>query len=104
MLYNYHMHKGKILLIEDDSVIITLVKDTLERENYFIQAAETIRLARQKLSKNIPDMIILDRKLPDGEGLDLCRELRAQDKTKNIPVLFLTAFGSTSDKITGLKV
>lgn len=98
------MYRTKILLVEDDNSTITLIKDTLERVNYFVLTTTTISEARAKLSKTVPDLIILDRKLPDGEGLDFCRELRSMDKTKNIPILFLTAFGSTSDKITGLKV
>ena len=98
------MHKGKVLIIEDDESTVILIRDTLEREHYFARAARTLKSAREDLSRNVPDLIILDRRLPDGEGLDFCRELRSNPGTESVPILFLTAAGGISDKITGLRV
>jgi DNA-binding response OmpR family regulator len=98
------MTKGKILIIEDDPSTAVLIGDTLKRENYNIRTVDTLEKARGELSSNVPDMIILDRKLPDGDGIDFCREIRSEAKTNSIPILFLTAFGSKYDKVTGLRV
>jgi DNA-binding response OmpR family regulator len=98
------MQKNRILLLEDDDNIAILIKDTLERENFFVSISTTIKEARQKMSKSSYDLMILDRKLSDGDGIDFCREIRSCIKTKDIPIIFLTAMDLISDKITGLKV
>ena len=98
------MYKAAILLIEDDPSITVLISDTLERERYAVLATNTLHTARGALSRNIPDLIILDRRMPDGDGLDFCRELRADPATKAVPVLFLTAASGLADKVSGLRL
>ena len=98
------MTRPKILIIEDSPSILILLRDTLEREKYFIRTAVNLKKANDELSISIPDLIVLDRRLPDGDGIDFCRELRSSKKTNNIPILFLTAINGISDKITGLRV
>ncbi|OGS28184.1 MAG: hypothetical protein A2297_03880 [Elusimicrobia bacterium RIFOXYB2_FULL_48_7] len=97
------MHRGKILLIEDDPSTVFLITETLKREKYLVYTAVNLKIARGVLGSKIPGLIILDRGLPDGDGLDFCKEIRNYRKTRNIPVLFLTASSDVSDKITGLR-
>jgi len=98
------MHKGEILLVEDDRSTVILIKDTLEREKYILQVANNLQKAKNELEMSIPDLIILDRRLPDGDGIDFCREIRSYKRTENVPILFLTAINGVSDKIVGLRV
>ncbi|MBI4051382.1 MAG: response regulator transcription factor [Elusimicrobia bacterium] len=93
-----------ILVVEDEEVTSNLLKEILERENYKVLLAPTAFRARGLLSKNSPDLIILDRRLPDQDGLELCKEIRQRDKGKGVPVLFLTAKKSIADKVTGLSL
>jgi len=98
------MYRPKVLLIEDNKNAIILIEASLENRGCNIHTAGNLAKAREELSKFIPDIIILDRILPDGDGIDFCREIRSYDKTKNIPILFLTAMGAISDKVLGLKI
>jgi DNA-binding response OmpR family regulator len=98
------MDKKKVLLVEDDSNTVRFVKKILESEGYDLHIAGTLKQARNNISKTVPNLIILDRHLPDGDGLELCREIRLDGRTKKVPMLFLTAKGSISDKIAGFKI
>jgi len=98
------MYKSKILLIEDNAGTIELIKETLEREQYYLRTANNLQKARNEIISYKPNLVILDRRLPDGDGIDFCREIRSNERIKNIPILFLTAVSGISDKITGLKV
>src|SRR3989339_253393 len=98
------MYRPKILLVEDNINTKDLIETSLENKKCNVHIAINLMKAREELSQFLPDIIILDRKLPDGDGIDFCREIRSYDRTKNIPILFLTAMGTMSDKILGLKI
>jgi DNA-binding response OmpR family regulator len=87
-----------ILLIEDDREIQENNKDLLESSGgYAVRTAMNLTEAREQVSKETPDIIVMDIMLPDGSGLDFIKEIN------DIPVLFLTALGETSDIVKGLK-
>lgn len=89
-----------ILLIEDDTKLSRLVAKALEADGYVCDNASTIESARRKIDKDGYDLIILDLVLPDGDGVDYCREIRAS--AVSTPVLILTSRSRTIDKISGL--
>jgi len=90
-----------ILLVEDDKDIQEVNKSMLEwRGGYQVRLAGCLAEAREQVKEAVPDMIVLDVTLPDGNGLDFLAELR-QDK--NIPVLILSALGKIEDRIKGLR-
>ncbi|QQG41316.1 MAG: response regulator transcription factor [Candidatus Woesebacteria bacterium] len=92
----------RLLLLEDDTIIAANIKSLLKGQGYAVDLAETIEEADLKISDNEYDCLILDRKLPDGEGLDLVKKLRVQNyKT---PILILTARNQNYDQIEGLNV
>ena len=91
--------KPLILIIEDDEDMAKFNSRILTRQNYEVAIANTVADALGFISKNTPDLFVLDISLPDGNGLDLCRELR---KGSDAPVLFLTGKTGTEDKISGL--
>jgi len=95
--------KNRILLIEDDPDFIRLVSYELELESYCVVNATSLRDARAKIKQSKPDLIILDLRLPDGDGIEFCKELRSNNATKHFPVIMLTSKDKVTDKIVGLK-
>lgn len=95
--------KAQILVIEDQASTANLIKDVLQEEGCEVQTAGTLLAARKEIARALPELIILDRTLPDGDGLDLCRDLRAEPKTAALPILILTAKKAVAEKVAGLK-
>lgn len=97
------MKKAQILVVEDQPATSDLISEVLKEEGYEVQVAENAAAARASIKRATPELIILDRTLPDGDGLDLCAEIRADSKLAALPVLILTAKKTVADKVTGLK-
>jgi two-component system, OmpR family, catabolic regulation response regulator CreB len=91
----------KLLLLEDDPAIAKTVVFALQREGYTVEHCILLRDARNYLARHTVDALILDVGLPDGNGLDLCREVRAAGLT---PVLMLSARGEEFDRVLGLEL
>lgn len=89
-----------ILLVEDDGAVMTGNRRRLEAEGYRVSAADSVAAARKLLLEGPPDLAVLDVLLPDGSGLDLCRELRA---ITPVPVLFLTSLSDRKQVVDGLR-
>jgi two-component system, OmpR family, catabolic regulation response regulator CreB len=92
---------ASLLLLEDDPAIAKTVVFALEREGYAVHHCVLLGDARKALAANAFDAMVLDVGLPDGNGLDLCREVRASGA---IPVLMLSARGEELDRILGLEL
>lgn len=97
------MIKAQILVVEDQPPTSALILDVLTGEDYDAQAVETLAQARARLAKAPPELMILDRNLPDGDGVDLLVEIRAHEKFSTMPVIILTAKKDVADKIQGLR-
>jgi len=97
------MARFRILVVDDDPVVIDLVTEILTSAGYDVESAQTAASAMTLLEKGKFDLLILDRKLPDGDGMTLCMEVRKQPALRGIPVLFLTAKTSVEDRVTGLQ-
>jgi two-component system alkaline phosphatase synthesis response regulator PhoP len=95
--------KGQVLLVEDQKATSNLIADVLREEGYEVLVCETLQKARNSVARGLPEILILDRALPDGDGLDFCRELRENPKSAALPVLILTGQKSVTDKVSGLK-
>lgn len=91
---------AKILLVEDDLYLRQGVKELLEREGYAVGTAASLREARGLLRTGGWDLLALDAALPDGDGVELCRECRAAGFCQ--PILFLTARDEEMDIVRGL--
>lgn len=83
--------KKRIHVLEDDRDIAYIIEFLLKDEGYEIQVSSTFKELRKKLQESIPDLFILDVMLPDGNGLDICRDLKSDDFTKHIPVILMSA-------------
>lgn len=90
-----------VLLVEDDPAIARTIIYTLERDGLLVTHCLLLGDARRQLALKKPDVMILDVGLPDGSGLDLCREVRASG---NLPVLMLSAHGEEIDRVLGLEL
>jgi DNA-binding response OmpR family regulator len=91
-----------LLCVEDDKTLLRNSREFLERRGYRVLSAETLKEAREHLSKEKPDAIFLDIMLPDGNGLDLLTELRAAGS--KVPVIMLTAWGEPKDVSRGYRL
>ena len=93
-----------IWLLEDDADIRELVRYHLERDGFATLCEGTLAGMRARLARGRPALLILDLMLPDGNGLDFCRELRSDEATAAIPVVMLTARDDDTDVVVGLEV
>ena len=90
----------RLLVVEDDESLGTVLVRALGEDGHAVDLATTVLDARHDVSTNEYDLVVLDLGLPDGDGLDLCRELRAAQA--GVPILVLTARDGLSDKVAGL--
>ncbi len=105
---------ARILLIDDDARLAAMVGDYLRGAGFEVTVAGSLAEGRAHLGMDgsgAParldlgcDALVLDLMLPDGDGLDLCRELRAAPRTRHLPLLMLTARGEPMDRIVGLEL
>ncbi len=95
---------SKLLLIDDDSRLTAMVGDYLRNHGFDVETAGTLASGRERLKPGGFDALVLDLMLPDGDGLDLTRELRGDVRTRRLPLLMLTARGEPMDRIVGLEI
>ncbi len=98
------MSKKKILIVDDEPQICQLVKDILEEDNFTATTAHSTDEAFQKMKLTLPDMVLLDVRLPTIGGLEFCRQLKQDVRTRKIPVIMLTVQDTETDKVIGLEV
>ena len=94
----------KIALIEDDADLYSLVKYNLEKEGFSFVGAQSGRGVVDLFRRERPDLILLDILLPDSDGLEICKSIRQHPELAHIPVIFLTARASETDRIVGLEL
>ncbi|MCR9256569.1 MAG: phosphate regulon transcriptional regulator PhoB [Alphaproteobacteria bacterium] len=94
--------KTQIMIVEDETAIVTLLRYNLEKEGFGLIETGDGEEALITASERKPDLIILDWMLPMLSGIEVCRRLRRQPATRNIPVIMLTARGEEADRIRGL--
>jgi DNA-binding response OmpR family regulator len=92
---------SNILLVEDDSVLAFSIEFTLKSEGFDVKVANNLKYAGTLLDKLQFDLILLDIKLPDGNGYDFCKQIRLKS---DIPIIFLTACDEEVNIVTGLDI
>jgi two-component system phosphate regulon response regulator PhoB len=98
------MAKENILIVDDEEDVLELVRFNLEKNGFKTETATSGEDALAKAKSKLPDLIILDLMLPGIDGLEVCKKLKSESKTENIPVIMLTAKSEESDIITGLEL
>ncbi|HET9823585.1 MAG TPA: response regulator transcription factor [Burkholderiaceae bacterium] len=93
----------RLLLIDDDVRLTAMVGDYLRGAGFEVDVAGSLAAGRERLHGSAYDALLLDLMLPDGDGLDFTRSLRAEPRTRRLPLLMLTARGEPMDRIVGLE-
>lgn len=93
----------RILVVDDDRKVLGLVRDSLSLDGFKVDCAESGDLALQLMSKRLPDLLILDRTMPERSGMELCGLLRKDPKTAGLPILMLTAVSEVKKKVDALE-
>ena len=97
------MSEQRILIIEDDTSIRQGLEDTLRAKGYAVRSADRGGEGLRKFAEELPDLVILDLMLPDMEGFDICKKLKAWPG-QDVPVIILTARGAELDRVRGLEL
>ncbi|MGI6550292.1 MAG: winged helix-turn-helix domain-containing protein [Syntrophomonadales bacterium] len=95
---------SKILVVDDETYIVELVKFNLEKEGFQVIVAYDGLSGMQMVEKENPDLLILDIMLPMMDGLEVCRMLRQTSRYRNLPIIMLTAKGEEIDTVLGLEM
>lgn len=98
------MADGHILVVDDEQDILDLVDFNLRKEGFRVSCVTSGEAALADISTKQPNLILLDLMLPGIDGLDLCRSLKSDPRTKDIPIVFLSARGDEADIVAGLEL
>ena len=94
----------KILIIEDEPDIRKTLEYNISREGYHVVSASSLLEAKSQIESDSFSLILLDLMLPDGSGLDLCREIKSDKEKSSIPIIILTAKDDEVDKVVGFEL
>ncbi|MBD2483269.1 response regulator [Planktothrix sp. FACHB-1365] len=97
-------HSYSILIVDDNLTNIKLLLDILNQSGFRVSIAKSGENALVKLQENLPDLILLDVMMPGIDGFETCRQLKENPKTKDIPVIFMTALSELGNKVKGLQL
>lgn len=95
---------GKILAVDDTPASLRLLTDLLKSEGYDVRSAINGSLALESAVKNPPELVLLDICMPEMDGFEVCRRLKANPKTSEIPVIFISALAETDEKLHGFEL
>jgi len=95
-------YRGNILIVDDLPDNLRLLRDTLRAEGYKVRSAITGAMAIRAAQSPSTELILLDIKLPDIDGYEVCRKLKSDERTADIPIIFLSALNETFNKVQGL--
>ncbi len=98
------MTKATLLLIEDDPDIVELLRYNLKREGFGVRVSGNGEEGLVEARRRAADLIVLDLMLPGMDGLEVCRMLKADPETRDVPVVMLTAKGEEADVVAGLEL
>jgi len=94
----------KVLIVEDETDLVKLLKYNLEKEGFKVSYATDGTVALAEVRRDPPDLVILDLMLPGLDGLEICRQLRRNDRFARTPILILSARSEEADRIVGLEL
>ena len=98
------MAKSKVLVIEDEPDILEVIHYNLEREGHKVSACRNGEQGLSRIRTDNPDLVILDLMLPGMDGVEVCRQVKADPVTRAIPIIMVTAKGEESDIVLGLGI
>ncbi|EGY51366.1 phosphate regulon transcriptional regulator PhoB [Neisseria shayeganii] len=96
------MPQAHILLVEDEAAITALIRFTLEQAGFRVSCVESVEAAKPLIAEELPDVVLLDWMLPGLSGVDFAKQLRRDPRSRELPLILLTARGEEADKELGL--
>ena len=99
-----HQPLRRVLIVDDEPAVREMLAVALEMAGFEVLEAENASTALNQVASSLPDLMLIDWMMPQVSGLELCRRLRRNPDTANIPLILLTARGEEDAKITGLEV
>lgn len=97
------MESQAIFIVDDDEFIQRLLKETMEQEGFRVSVFNSAEECYRRLGSEVPDLFVLDVMLPGQDGFQMCRNLRKQALTHNVPILMLSSKAKVQDRIIGLE-
>ena len=97
-------NKAKILVVDDTPASLKLLTDIMKAEGYDVRSAINGELALNAASNNPPDLILLDIRMPEMDGFEVCKRLKTTAATQGVPVIFVTAASETDEKVRGFEL
>ena len=95
--------KPRILVVDDEEDLLELLRYNLTKEGYVVDCVASGEEALKEVRRQLPDLIVLDLMLPAVDGLEVCRRLKGDPKTRDVPIVMLTAKSEESDMVAGLE-
>jgi len=96
--------RREILVVDDTPANLQLLNDILSAQGYMVRPASSGNLALRSLAVEVPDLILLDVRMPEPDGFEVCRRIKSNPRTAEIPVIFISAMEEISDKVKGFDV
>ncbi len=100
--FDFKPEKFNILVAEDDKDVARIIRFELENSGFNVRWAENGKIALEMIREKQPDCLILDVMMPVMDGFEVCKRIKSLNRTRNIPIIFLTARGATEDKVKGM--
>ncbi len=97
-------YKGKILVVDDTPASLRLLTDLLKAEGFEVRSAISGELALGAATQNPPNLVLLDIRMPEMDGYEVCRRLKANPLTRDVPVIFVSAASETDEKVRGFEM
>jgi CheY-like chemotaxis protein len=94
----------KILVVDDEEHIVMILKDSLEFSGFQVATALDGLEALERVASDMPDLVVLDIGMPKLDGWEVCRRLKGDPRTKDLPIIILTAYAQTSDQRKGAQL
>ena len=94
---------GDILIVDDETANLKLLKELLSREGYQVRPADRPQLAIDSALAQPPALILLDVRMPEMDGFEVCRRLKQDERTRDIPVIFVSALQDVQDRVQGFE-
>jgi PAS domain S-box-containing protein len=91
-------YSGSILIVDDDATSLSLLNELLTDCGYFVRAVDSGSMAIKWVQEQAPDIILLDIQMPEMDGYEVCRRIKSDPSTSDIPILFVSAYGKSVDK------
>jgi len=96
--------KGAILVVDDTPATLKLLVATLTADGYQVFPAESGELALASVAGRPPELILLDIRMPGMDGFEVCRQLKAREESRDIPIIFISAFGERAERLEGFRL